>query len=101
MNFGIHFFREVEKTLGTAFMRVDFLSFDARNAICYAALKWGLYKGNGKEPKADFTLLEVGDWIGIELHDESLSSQVIAMLNEEMPKGKKEKNVEAGGSPAI
>jgi len=92
--------REYERMTGQEFLRSNFMSYEFRIAIAYVGLKWGLYAGDGKEPKVDFNDIQVADWVGLEVHDESLNGQILAILNESLPKGKESKNEVAGKSPA-
>ncbi len=91
--------REFERITGEPFLQANGLSYDFRIAIAYVGLKWGLYKGDGKEPKVDFNELQVSDWIGLDLDDESVSGKILQILTESLPKAK-EKNVGAGSNPA-
>lgn len=69
--FSIHALREVEKLIPGYYVLNGktagaLASLDAVIALVYAGCKWGLYSGNGVEPKPKFSLIDVGDWIGNE-----------------------------------
>lgn len=66
--FSIHALREIERLVPGYYVldgktAAALASLDAIIALVYAGCKWGLYNGNGLEPKPRFTLLEVGDWV--------------------------------------
>lgn len=86
---------EFEKTTGIKLMsgRKDwFESAESWTALMYAGLKWGLYDPNkGKEPKPDFTIHMVNDWI--EARIECLS-EMWEIFNASMPKINGEKKSE-------
>lgn len=90
---------EFEKTSGVKLMsgnRNWFESAESWTALMYAGLKWGLYNpSNGKEPKPDFTIHMVNDWI--ELRIECLS-EMWEVFNDSMPKVNGEKKSEVVAS---
>lgn len=89
--------REIERIVGTDLLHMNYYSYEFRIAMAFCGLKWGLYKGDGKEPRVTFTDIHVADWIGVDMRDESVSGQLQQILNDWMPKAK---NGEAGGNPA-
>lgn len=89
--------REIERMIGTDFLHANYFSYEFRIAMAFCGLKWGLYKGDGKEPKVNFTDIQVAEWIGNDMRDESISGQLLQILTDWMPKAK---NVEAGEKPA-
>jgi hypothetical protein len=65
--FGLHAIREVEKTTGYRALDAKTASnlgtLEAVQWVCYCGLKWGLYKGDGQEPRPKFSAILVGDWV--------------------------------------
>lgn len=96
ISFGRNALIEFEKTSGVKLMsgnRNWFESAESWTALMYAGLKWGLYdSAKGKEPKPDFTIHQVNDWI--EERIECLSD-MWEIFNASMPKVNGEKKSEA------
>jgi len=84
--------REIERMIGTDFLRASYISYEFRIAMAYCGLKWGLYKGDGKEPKPEFNELIVADWVGNDMRDESISGQILQVLNDWLPKANEKKD---------
>lgn len=60
-------------------------------ALAYVGLKWGLYSPKkGTEPKPDFTLFQVGDWIEKE---ENAAMEILKIFSDSMPKDEKKSEV--------
>lgn len=101
--FGRSAYEEFEKITGMSLLNnvnLDILiSYTGMTAMCFVGLKWGLYKGDGNEPKVKFSKIMVAEWLDAEGAEEAATkiSQVFAAS---MPKQKKAKNDEAGEKPA-
>ncbi len=66
INFGRNALCEFEKITGISILKGagsdSLYTFDTIRALAFVGLKWGLYKGDGNEPKPSFTLFMVGEW---------------------------------------
>jgi hypothetical protein len=103
INFGRNAHIEIEKVSGISLLDPtksgNLQSWEAIRCITYAGLKWGLYKGDGIEPKAKYTLIKAGDLVDeYGIGDGSPIAKIISLFLESLPG--KSKKVNAGESPA-
>lgn len=98
--FGRNAQAEVEELLGGSLFdgTANVGSIKGVRAVVYAGLKWGLYKMNNVEPKAPFTLIQVGEWCEDMSSEESPVPKILKMFQDSI--APKSKNVGAGESPA-
>lgn len=98
--FGQHAYRDFEKMTGLSLLMPkagdSFATYEAMHAVVFVGLKWGLYKGDGVEPKPKFNLLQVCDWC---IADDKTTGEIVTQFQESYL-GDRSKNVDAGGSPA-
>lgn len=98
--FGQHAYRDFEKLTGLNLLVPkpgnDFGTYQAMHAIVFVGLKWGLYKGDGIEPKPKFTIIQVADWCE---QDDKTAGEIIKKFQESYLTDRS-KNAGAGGNPA-
>lgn len=98
--FGQHAYRDFEKITGLSLLAPkpgdSFGTYEAMHAIVFVGLKWGLYKGDGWEPKPKFTLIHVTDWC---MADDKVTGEIIGQFQESYLSDRS-KNAGAGESPA-
>lgn len=99
--FGRGAYSDIEEITGVSLLNPrendNYGTFKVMNAIVYAGLKWGLYKGNGIEPKPSFTMITVSEWVE---GDDKTAANIILRFRESYLQTMKVKNAEAGGDPA-
>lgn len=81
---------DFEKIIGKNMYAADFMSIETTRALVYLGLKWGLYdKEKGIEPRPDFSILNVGDWIDGDDIVDSATVQIMSIFKDSLPKNVK------------
>jgi hypothetical protein len=88
INLGRNALRDFEKITGKSILNgSSLMTFEAIQVLFYCGLKWGLYKGDGKEPDPEFNLIQIGDWLDEETQkDVNLNTKIFDLLTDALPK---------------
>lgn len=96
VNFGRNAQIEIEALTGLSLMSVNknqnlgYGSYTYIRAAAFAGLKWGLYDPiKGTEPRPDFTLFQVGDWLEEDLTPSGPMAVIMKAWQESLPLPKK------------